>query len=83
MDVLTLLNARVDGKQVLLSAPCAVHAVHILSHLATRGVDDIKDRALVALAHIFRYKLGNYDMSGYFWVLQFLEGCCSRIFQIL
>ena len=57
MDVLTLLNARVDGKQVLLSAPGAAHAVHILSHLATRGVDEIKDRALVALAHIFRYKL--------------------------
>ena len=54
VDVLTLLNARVDGKQVVLSAPCAARAVHVLSNLAIRGVDDIKDRALVALAHIFR-----------------------------
>ena len=54
VDVLTLINTRVDGKCVFLNTPCATPAVQELAYQATKGTEDVKNRALVALAHIFR-----------------------------
>lgn len=53
VDVLTLINTRVDGKCVFLNTPCATPAVQELAYQATKGTEDVKNRALVALAHIF------------------------------
>jgi len=86
VDVLTLLNARVDGKQVLLSALGAAHAVHILSHLATRGVDEIKDRALVALAHIFsspEVYIPDFENKTEVWFRQCHNGLIKDTLQLL
>jgi len=54
IDVFTILGSREDGKCALIAANNTVKkAVPVIASYAARGTELVKDRSIVALAHIF------------------------------